>query len=95
MFLFRLQSQYRSGTLLSMYDMDDSVSSNQVINIPAYNYQSDPNFYQVSSSEGVNSQQTRGIHPMLFKCWATVFDAGPTLKQHRLNASCLLGIVIY
>ena len=48
MFLFRLQSQYRSGTLLSMYDMDDSVSSNQVINIPAYNYQSDPNFYQVS-----------------------------------------------
>ena len=28
---------------------------------------------------------------MLFHCWPTVFDARPTLKQHLLNASCLLG----
>ena len=28
------------------------------------------------------SQQTRDIHPMLFQCWPTVFDAGPTLIQH-------------
>ena len=31
---------------------------------------------------------------MLFQCWPTVFDAGPTLKQRWLNASCLLAIAI-
>ena len=31
------------------------------------------------------------ICPMLFQCWSTVFDAAPTLKQHWLNAPCLLG----
>ena len=28
---------------------------------------------------------------MLFQCWASVEDGGPTLKQHRVNASCVLG----
>ena len=28
---------------------------------------------------------------MLFQCWPTVFDAVPTLKQHWVNATCLLG----
>ena len=28
---------------------------------------------------------------MLFQCWASVEDGGPTLKQHRVNAPCLLG----
>ena len=28
---------------------------------------------------------------MLFQCWPTVFDAGPTLKQHWVNAPCLPG----
>ena len=28
---------------------------------------------------------------MLFYCWASVADNGPTLKQHWLNVSCLLG----
>ena len=28
---------------------------------------------------------------MLFQCWPTVFDAVPTLKQHWVNAPCLLG----
>ena len=37
------------------------------------------------------TQQTRGIHPMLFQCWASVEDGGPTLKQHWVNAPCLLG----
>ena len=37
------------------------------------------------------SQQTRGIGPILFLCWPAVFDVGPTLKQHWANASCLLG----
>ena len=27
------------------------------------------------------SQQTRGIHPMLFQCWASVYESWPTLKQ--------------
>ena len=39
----------------------------------------------------VPSQQTRDIHPMLFQCWPIVFDAGPTLKQHWVNAPCYLG----
>ena len=29
---------------------------------------------------------------MMFQCWPTLFDAGPTLKQHRVNDPCLLGI---
>ena len=29
---------------------------------------------------------------MLFLCWASVEDGGPTLKQHWVNASCLLGM---
>ena len=36
----------------------------------------------------IHTQQTRGIHPILFQCWSTVFDADPTLKQHRVNSSC-------
>ena len=28
---------------------------------------------------------------MLFQCWASVEDTGPTLKQHRVNATPLLG----
>ena len=27
---------------------------------------------------------------MVFQCWPTVFGAGPTLKQHSVNAPCLL-----
>ena len=37
-------------------------------------------------------QQTQGIHPGLFYCWSTVFDAGPVLKLHRVNAWCLRGV---
>ena len=40
----------------------------------------------------VVSQQTQDIEPMLFKCWPTVCDAGPTLKQHRFNVLCRLDI---
>ena len=35
------------------------------------------------------SQQTRGICLMLFQCWAS--NVGPALKQHWVNAPCLLG----
>ena len=40
---------------------------------------------------GLVNQQARGIHPKMFQCWHIVFDAGPTLKQHWVNALCLLG----
>ena len=30
------------------------------------------------------------IEPLLFQCWSTVYDAGPTLNQQWLNVSCLL-----
>ena len=38
----------------------------------------------------LRAQQTRDYEPVLFYCWSTVCDAGPTLKQHWLNISCLL-----
>ena len=33
------------------------------------------------------------VHPVLFQCWAIVFGAGPTLKQHWADVTYLLGIV--
>ena len=38
----------------------------------------------------VMSQQTQYIDPMLGYCWPAVYDVGPTLIQHWVNASCLL-----
>ena len=35
-----------------------------------------------------HAQQTQGIPPMLFQCWTTVEDGGPTLEQHWENAPC-------
>ena len=35
-------------------------------------------------------QQTREIEPMLFECWSTACDGGPTLTQYWVNDSCLL-----
>ena len=37
------------------------------------------------------SHQTRDIETLLLQCWATVYDAGQTLKQQWLNVSWLLG----
>ena len=34
---------------------------------------------------------TRYVDLMLFLCWPSVVDDGPTLKQHWLNDLCLLG----
>ena len=36
------------------------------------------------------SQQTRGVEPMLFQCWASAVGGGPTLKQDWFNPSCSL-----
>ena len=38
---------------------------------------------------------SRGIHPMLFQCWASVEDGEPTLKQYWVNISCLLGLTFW
>ena len=37
------------------------------------------------------TQQTRDVDPMLVQCWSIVYDAGPTLNQHWVDGSCLLG----
>ena len=43
----------------------------------------------ISSRTGVThactAWQTRGVQPTLLQCWPTVYDGGPTLKQHRSN----------
>ena len=40
-------------------------------------------------------QQTRDIDPMLVQCWSTVYDAGPTLGQHWVDVSRLLGGAVW
>ena len=40
------------------------------------------------------AKQTRDIDPMLFQWWSTVCDAGLALKQHWVNVSCLLNLII-
>ena len=39
----------------------------------------------------VNTPSKHDVDPMLFQCWPTICDAGPTSNHHWLNASCLLG----
>ena len=34
-------------------------------------------------------QQAWNIHPMLIQSWSSVYDAGPTLYQHRVNAGLI------
>ena len=34
------------------------------------------------------TRETRGIHPMLIQCWASVEDSEPTLYQLWENVSC-------
>ena len=35
-----------------------------------------------------NHQHFRPFHPIMFYCWASVADKGPTLKQHWVNMCC-------
>ena len=49
--------------------------------------------YRIKTSVKIPSHilpNKHGIHPILFQCWASVEDGGPTLIQHWVNASCLL-----
>ena len=36
------------------------------------------------------TQKTRHVETMVFWCWASVADAGPTIKHHCFNVLCLL-----
>ena len=36
-------------------------------------------------------KQSRGVEQVLFQCWASVADAGPTLKQNWFDVECLQG----
>ena len=46
---------------------------------------------QAVTHSGEGPQQRRDIEHVLVKCWPIVNDAGPTLKQHKSNVTCLLG----
>ena len=39
------------------------------------------------------NQRTREIDPMLFQYWPIAYGARPTLKQHWIKSSCLLGMI--
>ena len=45
---------------------------------------------KMQSATSLN-QQTRDFDPMLDHCWASVVNGGPTLVQHFVDVSCLLG----
>ena len=47
--------------------------------------------HNVSGYHDLFRQKTRAAEPMLSKCWSTVCDAGPTITQHWLIVSRLLG----
>ena len=38
----------------------------------------------------VDLQPSEGVDLMLDKCWANVYDGGPTFVQHQVNVLCLL-----
>ena len=42
-------------------------------------------------NSGESPQQIRDIKHVLVQCWPIISDAGPTLKQHKGNVTCLLG----
>ena len=42
---------------------------------------------------GMITLQIRNVETVLFQCWASVEDGGPTLKQHCFSVMCLLGKV--
>ena len=50
------------------------------------------NSYQILNNTWGLTQQTWFINPLLVQCWSTVYVAGPTLDQCRVDVPCLLGI---
>ena len=50
-----------------------------------------PSMCAQARGDASTPQQTQVIDPMLVQCWASVVDGGPTLDQHWVYVSCLLG----
>ena len=42
-----------------------------------------------------SSEPIQNVDTVLFWSWSTVYQPGPTLSQHWMNASCLLGCSIH
>ena len=47
-------------------------------------------FYGFETQDKPHSKQTRDIGTILFYCWPSFADAGPAIKQHRVNVSYCL-----
>ena len=62
------------------------------IQLPLQEQQQQP---LVWSKQHELSHQTRDIHTMLFQCWPSVEDGGPTLKHHSLKVPFLLCYSLY
>ena len=41
-----------------------------------------------------NAQQMQDFDPMLLYCWAIVCNSGPTIQEHWVNVSRLLGMLV-
>ena len=59
--------------------------------IPSYTWCGRLHITTYDLVQSAPSQQTRGVHPMLFNVGPTSKTAAHTLHQHWVNASCLLG----
>ena len=72
--------------VLSLFTCTTSLSTICQVKDPVYGIKS------TSHLRVTTPQQNTGINQLLFhNSWSTVFDAGPTLKQHKVNSSCFLG----
>ena len=40
-----------------------------------------------------NTRRSPNVGTMLAQCWPIVYDADPTLYQHWVNVTCLLGML--
>ena len=47
-------------------------------------------FYSFPSQFPPQTQRTQDVEPMSIYFWPTVYEAGPTLNQHRLKVFCSL-----
>ena len=88
------------GCWRSAYRTQPHASHNKMIDhyLKLESLHSAPSEYQKNYSNNLfpstsppPHQKTRGVDPVLFHSWGSVCDAGPTMKQHWVNASCLMG----
>ena len=49
-----------------------------------------PSLYPIMYCGHTLPRYSTDVVPMLFYCWASVADAGSTIKQHWVNVSCFL-----